>query len=397
MTSTQERVAELDGLRGLAVCMVLLWHFVGSMVYEPRWLAQIMQFLTIFGRTGVDLFFVLSGYLIVGILLDNRDAPNVVRVFYWRRFLRIWPPYILLIAAYWACYSAVGESAGFNTNGGFTVQFLAQLLFGWNWLMAFVDGPVARGFSVTWSVAIEEWFYILVPWFLLATPATKVPRFLLTLCVLSVVGRAIAYMSLGDHLAPYILMPFRMDGLCVGGLLAWAIRNPDLTSCFERNKLVVERLTLCFAIVAPVFVALSKGNLDRNMYLFGHTFLSVGFVIVLLWTIQNPNTAQTRFLRSDLLRRAGWYSYTLYLFHPLFISLYFQMAGRNERILSLDDALLALAALLSSIAFAALSFSVMERPLSKLGHRYKYVEECRKGGASQDDNGVKSSDRGAVA
>lgn len=86
MSPTQDRVfqriPELDGLRGIAVCMVLLWHFTGSLIFDPRWLAHTVQFLTIFGRTGVDLFFVLSGYLIIGILIDYRDSPNVIQVFY---------------------------------------------------------------------------------------------------------------------------------------------------------------------------------------------------------------------------------------------------------------------------------------------------------------------------
>lgn len=356
--------------------MVLLWHFTGSLVLDPRWLAQIVQFLTIFGRTGVDLFFVLSGYLIIGILIDHRSASNVLGVFYWRRFLRIWPPYMLLIVAYWSCYLLTGESAAFNTDRGATVQVLAQIMFAWNWLMAVADDPVARGFAVTWSVAIEEWFYLLAPWVILASSTARLPRILLIIGILSIVGRGVAYLVLGSHLAPYILTPFRLDGLCAGGLLAWAVRDPQVSTRLEKHKTNISRIVLGFVIVAPLFVAFSKGILERNMHLFGHTFLSVGYAFILLWVIQNLGSTRTQFLSNSFFRRAGHYSYTLYLFHPLFISLYFVLAGRSERILSIGDVLLALAALGSSVAVAAVSFQLMERPLSRLGHRssYKNIE-----------------------
>lgn len=376
--------------------MVLLWHFTGSLIFDPRWLAHTVQFLTIFGRTGVDLFFVLSGYLIIGILIDYRDSPNVIQVFYWRRFLRIWPPYLLLIATYWCCYFALGESAAFNTNGGATVQVMAQLLFAWNWIMAVADGPVARAFSVTWSVAIEEWFYLIAPWLILACSTARLPRLLLTIGILSIVGRAVAYLVMGSHLAPYILTPFRLDGLCAGGLLAWALRTPEFRLLLEKNKESVGRLVLGFVIAAPLFVAFSKGHLDRNMHLFGHTFLSVGYTLVLLWLIQNLGSSRTLFFRNDFLREAGRYSYTLYLFHPLFISLYFVLAGRSERILSYGDVLLAFAALASSIAFAALSFRIMERPLSKLGHRLNYISGGISGATNRERDPERLGDRDEV-
>src|SRR5204862_2304884 len=93
---------ELNGLRGIAVGMVLIWHFVGAII-SPNLgaLSNLVSNVFVFGRTGVDLFFDLSGFLIIGILVDRRDSPAYFLPFYRRRAARILPPYLLLLAFFW--------------------------------------------------------------------------------------------------------------------------------------------------------------------------------------------------------------------------------------------------------------------------------------------------------
>jgi peptidoglycan/LPS O-acetylase OafA/YrhL len=108
MAISDRRLAELDGLRGIAIMLVLVWHFTGMLVDPGQ---GDIQYLTwrflIFGRSGVDLFFVLSGFLIIGILVDNRDSSDYFKTFYLRRALRILPPYLILVTGFWL--AAVGS------------------------------------------------------------------------------------------------------------------------------------------------------------------------------------------------------------------------------------------------------------------------------------------------
>jgi peptidoglycan/LPS O-acetylase OafA/YrhL len=254
-------------------------------------------------------------------------------------------------------------------------QLAAQVTFTWNWLMAFTESAVARGFSVTWSVAIEEWFYLLAPWILVTTPRRHLVSLLISLGILSIVARAAAYLWLGSahSLAPYILPPFRLDGLCAGGLLALAIRNEGAKALLQRNASTIAKCALAFVITTPLLIGLMRSDLDRQMYLWGHTYLTVGFSVILVWALLNVGSRQSGLLRAWPLREAGRYSYTLYLFHPLFISLLFTLGGESREIVTGWSTLcLAIAALLSSIAFSIGFYWVVERRAVALGHRTKY-------------------------
>ena len=149
-----ERVPELDGLRGIAIGLVLLHHTLSPVpalkpFFDMCW-------------SGVDLFFVLSGFLLGGVLLDHKDAPNLLRVFYTRRVCRILPLYFGLIAIYWLALQA--PMPGFPP---WAILFLGQpfvpvwscLTFTQNFYVATAGGLGATIISSTWSLAVEEQFY----------------------------------------------------------------------------------------------------------------------------------------------------------------------------------------------------------------------------------------------
>jgi peptidoglycan/LPS O-acetylase OafA/YrhL len=95
------RIPELDGVRGLAILLVLVWHYVSCLLHKDAgvWVSYVRRLLYLTG-TGVDLFFVLSGFLIVGILLDQRGSPDFLKNFFLRRACRIFPLYFLLLALF---------------------------------------------------------------------------------------------------------------------------------------------------------------------------------------------------------------------------------------------------------------------------------------------------------
>lgn len=372
------RIEELDGLRGIAVLGVMLWHFTGSLVVASESTINfVLQHATVWGRTGVDLFFVLSGFLIIGILVDRQDSPNVFRVFYLRRIMRIFPPYFTLIAAYWIGYAWFGESPAFNTHTGGWTQFLAQISFTWNWLMALTNGPVARAFSVTWSVAIEEWFYILAPWVIVALPQRHLASFLIAIGTISIVARAGFYLTFPKYgLAPYILPMFRLDGLCAGGLVALGVRSPRVLAFLGDRKAALALLSLLFAVSIPPAIAAIRSNLDFHMYMWGHTYLALAFATIIAWTYIARGGPSAAFLRARILRLFGRYSYTLYLFHPLFISTMFMLAGNEaELIYGYGDVLVALVAFAGSLAFAILFYQMIEARFLRAGRKYDYASK----------------------
>src|SRR5580704_14423620 len=148
-------IPELDGVRAIAVLMVMLMH-----VFTPddqsrgaleNVAPRVLTLLIAHGWLGVDLFFVLSGFLITGILLDTRERPRYFENFYGRRALRILPLYFLYIAVMACCYP------------GHRPYFLLSLVFLAN-LAGLVGAGIPHGAGVFWSLAVEEHFYLIWPW-----------------------------------------------------------------------------------------------------------------------------------------------------------------------------------------------------------------------------------------
>lgn len=370
----RDRIAELDGLRALAVLGVLIWHLTGSMApRDDSYLAEILMRGTVFGRTGVDLFFILSGYLIIGILIDQRESPNLFKVFYIRRLFRIWPPYLVLVALYWLGYWLQGESEAFNTRHGWLTQLAAQLSFNWNTLMALTDSGVSRGFSVTWSVAIEEWFYVFIPLLIVLLPRSRLWAMLITLSLASALARAAFSLTWPDiWLAPYVLLPFRLDGLCIGGLVAIVHRSSTARAWLTSRKADILQFTAIALAINVAMVVLSLSDLDATMYRAGHLILSLTYGLIVLTCVVFSGDVAFGFLRAGWLKRVSLISYTLYLVHPLFLSAAFQIAGRKEILASLQDIMLMLTALTVSLIFSALSFALIEKRAIAFSHRFRY-------------------------
>jgi peptidoglycan/LPS O-acetylase OafA/YrhL len=370
MIASEQRILELNGLRGIAVTMVLLWHFVGAIISpELGMLSTIASNAFVFGRTGVDLFFVLSGFLIIGILADRRDSARYFLPFYLRRAARILPPYLLLLTLFWTFTFWLPPNAYF----GETITPLVYLVFGQNWFMSFYNewGPGAS--SVTWSVAIEEQFYLIFPLIVYFTPPFRLKVVLFWFALGSAAARACFYFFYPEnHFAPYVNTFLRLDGLCVGGLSALAYRNPNTLALLQRNRRHIAHAFFIGIASIPLFISSFRTAPADTMYYWGHTYLVIFYAIGLVNILLNQGSPLLSVLRGKVLQFCGKISYSAYLFHPMIIGLFFLSRGRIEQLQTMKDAALLVGAFATTIAFCWTSYHLLEKPMIAWGHRIRY-------------------------
>ncbi len=364
------RIAELDGLRGLAVGMVLVWHFVGAII-DPQlgaW-TRVVYHLTILGRTGVDLFFVLSGFLITGIILDrNKASRPFLFSFYVRRVLRILPSYLLLILVFWSVVAWGVNNEAFNAQ----TPLWQHLTFTQNWWMAAHERWGPGAISVTWSVAIEEQFYIVFPLLVLLTPPRRLPLLLGAIAACSILFRAFAYFHFDSVFTMYVHTLSRLDGLAAGAMVAWLWRHAEFQQWTHENQARMQKgLTFLYWGVPVLIVALAW-NLAWTMAAWGHTYLTLLYAAVLVKLLLSMGSTELSWLRHSLLVRLGAISYSVYLFHPFFLACVFIAFNRPERISSPSDLALASLALTLTLAWCATSFRFVERPLTHAGRKLSY-------------------------
>lgn len=242
------RIPELDGLRGVAVGIVLIWHLVGALMDPSLGLwAKAVYNTTILGRTWVDLFFVLSGFLITGIILDKSQAPTqFLRHFYIRRNLRIVPSYALLVLVFWLAIAAGVDNYAFNAE----TPWWRHATFAQNLWMAEHDRWGPGAISVTWSVAIEEQFYLFFPLIALLVPRRLLLAFFVSIALFSCVFRAVAYLDLKSVYTMYVHTLSRLDGLAMGGLIALLWRQPRFDEWLTIHARAFKRwcIFLCWGI-----------------------------------------------------------------------------------------------------------------------------------------------------
>jgi peptidoglycan/LPS O-acetylase OafA/YrhL len=352
-----DRVGELDGLRALAILLVVAWHYLG--VGDGP--ASIPWRIFMVGRTGVDLFFVLSGYLITGILLANANSPSHFSTFYARRSFRILPIYVVMLVIY-----LIGRQFG----GSAAVLFGGPLPW-WSYAvglqnvwMAIDQTYGASWLAGTWSLAVEEQFYLFFPLVVYFVPSRILPVLLLVLLVLCPVGRIISY-GLGDRFGYYVLMPLRADVLAIGAMIAWLKSSGAVSSSVRRIFRIVFWSTACFFPVFAWFVELS----DFTMAMWGHTYLVALYGSMVFMVLDHKGAPRLTILRSRPAAFFARISYALYLTHSYVLILVFLAAGYGHTILTWQGAALTGCAFAISVAICCASYRFIEAPLIRMAHR----------------------------
>jgi len=312
-------VPALDGLRGLAILLVLAHHFNILNPAGPAERSLILLFDL--GKHGVDLFFVLSGFLITGILLDTRGRPGWLGSFFARRALRIVPLYyallvaLLLVQPLWLARDPATLSASMRWSAE-AADGPWYWLFASNILFAIREGFGLQGLDVTWSLAIEEQFYL--AWAFLVLFLDR--RAMIVACAALIAAgplvRLVIGLTGGSWLDAYLLTPGRLDALAMGSLLAALYRSPD--GAMRRRLPHLAGWVAAVAVSGLLFIQLGRGLNGFTLpgVVIGLTLVGALSAALLAATVELPPTSRWHgIIAHPVLRFFGRYSYGMYLLH----------------------------------------------------------------------------------
>jgi peptidoglycan/LPS O-acetylase OafA/YrhL len=375
----EPRILELDGIRGVAVLAVVLYHYTiigpgapfNTMLYWGRAAFRL-------GWSGVDLFFVLSGFLIGGILLDARNSPRYFQTFYARRGYRILPLYFLWIALYplaVAVYShwgvpALPKSPQLYLRWSLYWVFLQTLTFSfpipyrtvaYYWL-----GP-------TWSLALEEQFYLVVaPLVRILTTRRLLYVLLGSLAVCPVLRLFVYFDWLHSH-SVIPLMLARADSFAAGILAAMAWKTPAArTWLVARGKLL--RWTLAVLFLGPmIFTKWSFASDDLLAQALKLEYLAIFFALLILTVLTNTTSWLARLMRNSILREMGRLSYCIYIIHLSVLAGCCAFFLRDVPRLDTPASFLVVGfSFALTYCLAWLSSKYFEGPMLRRGHAYRY-------------------------
>ncbi len=296
---TKDRhIPALDGVRGLAILGVLLSHFIPPLAdaFRTPWARAIVGYAGM-GAWGVDLFFILSGFLITGILIDTRESPDYWRSFFGRRMLRIFPLYYVFLAGLYLTHPPAGEAwkLWLHLSNWRTDLGISSNIYTWH----------------LWSLAIEEQFYFVWPILLGFVPVRRIGPMSLVVGLGTLVAQWVAVRYGAGIETIHRMTPFSLDGLAIGSYLAWMVRHrPARTSFLVR--LAVPTL------LASATVIYKLPEISPAVLVVGRAAASVGSGAIVLLGVAGPATAG-RLLAWSPLRVLGKYCYGLYLLHPIIV------------------------------------------------------------------------------
>jgi len=375
------RIPAVDGLRGCAILLVVFFHYFANEFKE----IPVLGFVVQRGWTGVDLFFVLSGFLVGSILLENHRSPHYFKVFYLRRFLRIIPVfYLITLGTVLLLHLTVKNFYGERYPTWVHLLFLTDLWLGFSGQVEWV------GQAVNWSLAIEERFYLVAPLFLLfwakrfdyvENKIVANRKFFLCITLLSLVVVVMEATRFFAKLNPsegfrYYAATYSFEGLFFGVVLALLYKS----TLFE--KIQAHRKALAGVFLATFFLVLFTPLPKTETTL--QTFFAANFNLILclfyssalLWILVFPNSFLGKSLSVKPLRYWGYLSYPIYLSH-LIIS-FFLVNGFKKFLGDVPFGSMIFTkviALAVTFSFSYLLWKYLEIPLISLGKKFKYASD----------------------
>jgi peptidoglycan/LPS O-acetylase OafA/YrhL len=317
--------------------------------------------------SGVDLFFVLSGYLIAGILLDAESAVSYYKTFYFRRFYRIIPLYVIWLGIFVIGVLAVGSRGGPAMNAIFNdyIPLWTYFLFLQNIAISIKGGFGSFWMGITWSLAVEEQFYFLLP--LLVRRLNRKALLVVSVGVILIdpVLRVMSHLSGATALVSY-----RADALAFGVLLALAYRHEKVWHLLRANR---TSIYLVFLFLMVGIVAWTLLGLDLTTTI-GFSWMAAFYASLMLLVLAKPGPLERRVFGCPPLVKLGTIAYAVYLFHSGILHLYHYFVFHDLPVVNSPLTLLVtLLALFTTLLLAQISWVFLEKPLiRKARDQYRY-------------------------
>jgi peptidoglycan/LPS O-acetylase OafA/YrhL len=343
------RIPSLDGLRAIAITLVLTSHIASTRNFPVA--SSSLGFLTKWGGTGVDLFFVISGFLITLLLIRERSKTGTVSLkgFYVRRALRILPAYGFFLAG-------LALLSSLNRVSVDTGDWLRALTYTVN---------CKRGMNCNvghlWSLCVEEHFYLTWPFLLLLVGATRSWLIALACAFLAPFCRLVIYVYFRDSLDEDYFTLARMDVIAVGCLLAMAVTTPSIC---DRMRILAftPKIGLVFFILVLIVNTQIHHLSSMLALLFCPTVNAVAFAGLIWIAATNSTGVLGKVLNSPPFLVVGLLSYSLYLWQQPFLN------PRNQ-----SDPMCAFPLnICLAFLFAATSYVVIESPILRLKDRLRF-------------------------
>lgn len=356
-TDIPKFIPELDGLRAISILSVLFFHL------------NVPGFSL--GWSGVFLFFVISGFLITGILLDAKGQEHYYKNFFIRRSLRIFPIYYISLIAIYVLSCLLNKP---NSD------FFWYLIYGQNYLLGFTGFAAAfpASFSHTWSLAIEEQFYFLWPFLVCILTIRKLVILLLVFVVVAISSRVGVWVYTNNPFLVFTTLPSTIDSLAIGAMLAIVIRLPLSRKLIVNSSIVICSISLLSLIMiiscygfscywSPVTMISSK-----PMNLFIYTIMAL-FFCSLMSLVIHTDTVFSRLLRIDIFKQIGKISYGLYLYH-LPVYMYVNILAKNMTIWGgeIDTIVIGMVKLIITYIISLLSWHLVETKFIKAKDKFSY-------------------------
>ncbi len=300
---TKRHIPQLDGIRGLAIILVISFHYWGNVAIFS------------FGWCGVDLFFVLSGYLITSRLIALQQQKNSLKKFYINRALRILPLYYLTLIIFYIGFNLLVKKQNFYLFEFYNKHWLSFVLFFQNWTFIY-SGIKENLLEHFWSLAIEEQFYLLWPFFLYMTWQKKFFFKLIFLIIIIIILTRtfiyIQYPEWSDYRHYFYNTFCRMDAFLIGGCLYFFKQNN------KAKKYVVFYCIAFMAVVVGIyFTKNASGIANPFISTIGFTFIAIAFAGLIYGASSSSSKILSAIFNYRWLRFTGKISYGLYIFHWL--------------------------------------------------------------------------------
>lgn len=321
------------------------------------------------GWAGVNLFFVISGVLITGILLDSKNDQHYFRNFYMRRVLRIFPIYYLTLAIMFLPFFN-HEVIGYG-DSPYYIFYAQNIVQGQkNFLVNFTNA-----FDHTWSLAVEEQFYLFWPFLVYKLDRRKLAILIPFLFFMAFVWRVFVLLKHGSAGLLYTLLPMQIDSLMAGAFLALLFRSKPVST----DKMARTGISLAFLANLGLFALIFYygydvyGRFSWTVLPFNTIFLSLLSVVFAGWIvfILNRQTIISKSLCLPVLRYVGKISYGLYLYHyPVLFTLSMISAKMKAQGLTFHPVIFILLNLCITFMLAAISWRFIEAPILSLKDRF---------------------------